>query len=224
MNFTTWMAECRDLLVEMYGLRHDEMTASRWKRIYIDSVPVPIAVEAARVWILNSKRTKAERIKAMETADRVKRDKRLTALVFVYGSLKRGCGNHHVLGSSVKVADAVTLGRYSMRSGGFPVVLKSNPNGRVTGEVYRVGEEILERLDRLEGNGAFYLREMVDLELADGSFASAWMYVGMDQSGAVWGKFFPVAPVADRLTWVLPEWLSVKEEEDDVVLSMSKKG
>lgn len=125
----------------------------------------------------------------------------LVHTVFVYGSLKQGYGNHAVLGGAIKVADAVTLGRYVLRAGrSFPVVLKAPHDGYVTGEVYRVDDFTLRRLDALEGNGSLYLREKVDLELPNESFISAWLYFGMPSP--MWEDFTPVRPDArDRLTW-----------------------
>ena len=82
-------------------------------------------------------------------------------LVFVYGTLKRGHGNHCVLGASKFVCDAVTTAKYILVDCGFPYLIvpeelpeayKKPETARVGGEVYEVTDEaVMASLDRLEG-------------------------------------------------------------------------
>src|SRR5262245_62993260 len=87
-------------------------------------------------------------------------------LVFVYGTLKKGFRNHHLLETSkLVVADVLTSRRYRMLDVGFPVLLpKGNgTEGLVKGEVYEVDAETLQQLDRLEGEGRMYHREVIEV-------------------------------------------------------------
>jgi gamma-glutamylcyclotransferase (GGCT)/AIG2-like uncharacterized protein YtfP len=102
-------------------------------------------------------------------------------LVFVYGSLKRGYGNHYILDRSAKfVARTRTVGRsyYMVSFGPFPAVMKIPSSFKeefynIEGEVYEVDEQTLMSLDALEGNGYLYTREKVGLA----SGHTAWMYI-----------------------------------------------
>lgn len=84
-----------------------------------------------------------------------------TRLVSVYGSLRKGMGNHRLLENSTFVGTFRTDPVYSLYSlGGFPG-LKENGNTSVVMEVYEVDDDTNERLDSLEGysedgNNTFY--------------------------------------------------------------------
>lgn len=94
--------------------------------------------------------------------------------VFVYGTLKRGHGNHRLL----EAGRAHYLGRDLVKGcsmhdlGAFPAVAL-NGRGVVQGEVYEVSAETLDRLDRLEGTPGFYQRTRVSMS----SGMEAWIYV-----------------------------------------------
>lgn len=94
-------------------------------------------------------------------------------LVFVYGSLKRGFGNHDILNGSEFICSTRTKGRgFKMASlGSFPAVLRGGKNS-IAGELYQVDLMTMVHLDMLESNGELYQRKQVDLE----SGHKAWMY------------------------------------------------
>jgi gamma-glutamylcyclotransferase (GGCT)/AIG2-like uncharacterized protein YtfP len=73
--------------------------------------------------------------------------------VFVYGTLKRSQGNYrHFLSDQIFVGSAITVPRYSMIAGGYPVLLDVDGNrSDVVGEVFDVDDMALQRLDGLEG-------------------------------------------------------------------------
>lgn len=107
-------------------------------------------------------------------------------LVFVYGTLKRGHGNHVLLENSDYLGEAVSeLSRYEMRApetGGFPFVtdvsVHSKNKGRILGEIYRVDDSVLDRLDLLEGHPSFYTRRIRTFKLLDsGEVVAAWIYL-----------------------------------------------
>jgi gamma-glutamylcyclotransferase (GGCT)/AIG2-like uncharacterized protein YtfP len=101
--------------------------------------------------------------------------------VFVYGSLKRGFGNHDCLNGSEFLGSAVTEHDcYTMHSfGAFPAVSAAddNPSHFIAGELYLVSRSTLEVLDRLEGNGHFYTRRLVNVQTNNRQIVEAWMYL-----------------------------------------------
>ena len=88
-------------------------------------------------------------------------------LVFVYGTLKRGCSNHAYLGGQIYVGDASTVPGFSLYElDGYPgmVATNSEVSESVTGEVWSVDAAGLGQLDRLEGIAeGLYHREPVPL-------------------------------------------------------------
>ena len=78
--------------------------------------------------------------------------------IFVYGTLKKGYGNHRVMQNAEGVfVQEDTLQGYDIYDlGGIPGVIEGE--GEVTGEVFSVSDEGLPYLDRLEGHPTFYKR------------------------------------------------------------------
>jgi len=111
--------------------------------------------------------------------------------VFVYGTLKQGYGNNeYFLGGSEYLGPAVT-GRadYDMVSlGGFPGVLSDGENA-ILGEVYKVDEATLARLDSLESNGSLYQREQIRCYTVEGDeLWGVWIYIFLQKSWARPGR------------------------------------
>jgi gamma-glutamylcyclotransferase (GGCT)/AIG2-like uncharacterized protein YtfP len=95
--------------------------------------------------------------------------------VFVYGSLKRGHGNHVVLSDAHYVGmGAVTLSGRMVDLGAFPGVIRQRDAAHyeVKGEIYEVDEDTLNALDYLEGHPRFYRRDKY--KTANG--IRVWMY------------------------------------------------
>lgn len=87
-------------------------------------------------------------------------------LVFVYGTLKRGCHNHHALAGQQFLGEARTVAGYTLYSlGDYPGMVRSNePTAEVTGELWQVDYRCLTQLDRLEGvDEGLYERAAVQL-------------------------------------------------------------
>jgi gamma-glutamylaminecyclotransferase len=101
-------------------------------------------------------------------------------LVFVYGTLKRGCGNHYTLqrADGMFVNRAVTAERYPLVVDGLPYLLDVRGSGhRVHGELYRVEDAVGWRiLDHLEGHPRFYRRRVLTCEVIGGDPVEAWTY------------------------------------------------
>ena len=82
----------------------------------------------------------------------------MTPLIFVYGSLLKGLGNHLVLKRARFVRDAHTTPAFTLVNlGAYPGLLAGGTTA-VRGEVYVVDDETLAALDRLEGHPNFYRR------------------------------------------------------------------
>ncbi|WP_406657529.1 gamma-glutamylcyclotransferase family protein [Methanolobus sp. ZRKC2] len=83
--------------------------------------------------------------------------------VFVYGSLKRGFSNHHLMESSKFICSTRTLEKFAMIDlDSFPGVIKEKKVSPIHGEVYDLDTNTLEQIDAYEGK--WYSREDVELE------------------------------------------------------------
>jgi gamma-glutamylaminecyclotransferase len=114
--------------------------------------------------------------------------------VFVYGTLKRGCRNHHHLAGQQFLGEAHTLSGYTLYLlGDYPGMVRSDDASHdVAGEVWAVDADCLAKLDELEGV-AEGLYERVPINLAP-SFAGqpveTYLYLrsldGRPAIGSVW--------------------------------------
>jgi gamma-glutamylcyclotransferase (GGCT)/AIG2-like uncharacterized protein YtfP len=97
--------------------------------------------------------------------------------VFVYGTLKRGHGNHRLLADNRVIGEAVSLDRYMMWGQGIPFIAPDDDDGSpVAGELYEVDADTLAKLDRLEGHPDWYCRELRSFTIA-GETCTAWVYL-----------------------------------------------
>lgn len=86
-------------------------------------------------------------------------------LIFVYGTLMAGCGNHRLLDGATLIGDVRTTPDFTMlHLGGFPGVVREGTTS-IIGELYEVDDpDMLNRLDRLEGHPTFYRREEITID------------------------------------------------------------
>ena len=84
-------------------------------------------------------------------------------LLFVYGTLKRGCSNHHFLAGQKYVGAARTVPGFRLYDlGGYPgLITKADDREGVVGEIWAVDAATLQRLDQLEGLEAGHYRRAV---------------------------------------------------------------
>ena len=95
--------------------------------------------------------------------------------VFVYGSLKRGFVNHHLIARAKFLGVGTTRPRFAMLNlGRYPGVVRGNV--AIGGELYLVPRPLMGGLDRLEANGRVYRRELVPITTATGTI-QAWIYI-----------------------------------------------
>lgn len=104
-----------------------------------------------------------------------------TKLVAVYGTLRKGNGNHRVMGDSKFIGSGNTVKQFTLTDycgGGFPALDKTVPTHNVSVEVYEVLDaNTASRIDGLEGYGfGFYDRSIIEVELSDGTVVEAWTY------------------------------------------------
>lgn len=101
-------------------------------------------------------------------------------LLFVYGSLKKGFDNHHMLERYCKrLGKAITIGKFGMFEdsfGNYPYLIPA-PYTRVHGELYEIQRrELLEKIDRFEGYPDYYNRRRILVKTHKGTFrASVYM-------------------------------------------------
>jgi gamma-glutamylcyclotransferase (GGCT)/AIG2-like uncharacterized protein YtfP len=90
-----------------------------------------------------------------------------TARIFVYGTLRVGESNSHLLDGHELVARVRTEASFELVSlGAFPAMIAGGATA-VVGEVYDVDPQTLAALDRLEGHPHFYRRTLIQLEDGD---------------------------------------------------------
>ncbi|MCU7844333.1 MAG: gamma-glutamylcyclotransferase [Candidatus Thiodiazotropha sp. (ex Monitilora ramsayi)] len=91
--------------------------------------------------------------------------------VFVYGTLRRGEVNHHLMSGAKYCGGHVTLPRYRMiHLGAYPGVVEGG-NTAIVGEIFRVNGQQLVQLDRLEDYPRLYNRKLIPTP-----WGSAWIY------------------------------------------------
>lgn len=89
----------------------------------------------------------------------------MTTYVFVYGTLKKRFSNHHFLEGAKFVKKAITKPLYKMYNCGYYPCIVDCPNGNVIhGEIYQIDNQILSRLDYLEGYPQLYDRKLIQLQ------------------------------------------------------------
>lgn len=97
--------------------------------------------------------------------------------VAVYGTLKRGYGNHRLLADSEFIGKAKTEDAYPLLVNGLPYLYdKVGVGERVRLEVYDVDDETLDSLDSLEGHPTFYERRKIWVSMDDWSKSECWVY------------------------------------------------
>lgn len=104
--------------------------------------------------------------------------------VFVYGTLKRGHGNHVLLEQSKFLGAGVTTEKYVMYKSGVPFVSKQLKLTTIFGELYSVDELTLNNLDMLEGHPNWYKREKISISYISDegktNTTEAWLYFNDD--------------------------------------------
>ena len=108
-------------------------------------------------------------------------------LVFVYGTLKKGFGNHRCFEEfglkAVFKGRCQTREQYPLVVNGLPYLLDMPTVGKhVLGELYEVNGPCRDQLDQLESHPKFYKRRLTDVVMLNKSqkptseVVNAWIY------------------------------------------------
>lgn len=96
--------------------------------------------------------------------------------VFVYGTLKKGFGNHRVLEGAKDLGRATIKGNYTLVDlGWYPAVVNAPKaeEREIGGEVYEIDHDTLATCDMIEGHPSYYTRQKVMTSLG----VTAWVYM-----------------------------------------------
>lgn len=111
-----------------------------------------------------------------------------TCLLFVYGTLRSGQPHAPRLGGATLLGPATTTGELR-NFGDYPGLVEGN--GTVSGELVRLPEAALSRIDDLEGfdpsdpDGSLFRRELRTIQLEDGSRWEGWTYLWCHGGGSL---------------------------------------
>lgn len=98
----------------------------------------------------------------------------------VYGTLKKGRGNNHLLDNDCFefVGKGKTVQKYPMIAYGVPFVSEKPGHGyNIEVEVYRILDvKGMADVDSLESHPSWYVRKTTSIELEDGEQIAAWLY------------------------------------------------
>ena len=97
--------------------------------------------------------------------------------IFVYGTLQHGQSRNYVLrGLNYEKATLCNYRKIEPENLDFPFILKDE-GSEVKGEIYSgVSKELLESLDRIEGEGFLYHRILIEVETVQGKKVQAFTY------------------------------------------------
>jgi gamma-glutamylcyclotransferase (GGCT)/AIG2-like uncharacterized protein YtfP len=103
----------------------------------------------------------------------------------VYGTLRRGQTNAHYMQGATCIADrAWTYGKLFDTNEGYPAMICSNEE-KVYGEIYKVNDEVLHKLDELEeytGNAETDLYDRIAQTVYAGNREiHAYVYIAQDK-------------------------------------------
>ena len=96
--------------------------------------------------------------------------------LFVYGTLKKGYGNHHVINKAKFLGTFISVDKFDMSGYGFPEIYPNKHGKQIMGEIYDLCDQDFVFTDSLEGNGSFYRREIRDFT-NNKETIKAWIYI-----------------------------------------------
>lgn len=99
-------------------------------------------------------------------------------LVFVYGTLKRGFSNHHLLTNSIYLGVVKTLKRFTLAMDKYHIpYMIAYPNIRIRGELYMVDPQNLVKLDTFENVPKYYNRRKIIVRDRYHTVWTPWCYL-----------------------------------------------
>lgn len=156
-------------------------------------------------------------------------------IIAVYGTLKKGYGNHKwYLEDSKFLGKGTTKDRYPLVVDGLPYLIDEKGKGHnVNVEVYKVNDKTFAQLDRLEGHPTWYCRRQIPI-LVNGKTVICWVYfnISMTATGKTWHKSFKnqpytppksvYKPALQTNLWGGYKWYSVDKPSDSPLDSKPK--
>lgn len=98
-------------------------------------------------------------------------------IVAVYGTLKVGQANYHMLGTSTYLGKGRSREKYPLVSFGIPYLFDRVGEGhRIWMDVFKVSDEKLEALDFFEGHPHHYHRKQIRVRLTNKKTILCWVY------------------------------------------------
>lgn len=95
--------------------------------------------------------------------------------LFVYGTLKRGFGNHGFLSDAKFISEVKTVDKFIMYEQGIPFLSKDEEKYQVTGELFELDD--FRNVDSLEGHPNSYKREVIKVyDSETNTEHEAWAY------------------------------------------------
>lgn len=124
--------------------------------------------------------------------------KQNSTYIFTYGTLKRGFTNNFILDGTTFISTGITEKKYQIypcTNFAFPFLIKSEQKQCIKGEVFEVtSNEILKKLDILEGYPDLYLKEFIQVKLNDNQTVRALTYFkNEDTNTDIIEKTFPIS-------------------------------
>lgn len=114
-------------------------------------------------------------------------------LLFIYGTLKRGCYNHYYMHGQQFIGEAQTAPLYRLHNlGGYPGMVSASDGQSIEGEVWDIDEACRTRLDVLEGvdEGEYMLEPVPLLPPFDQHVVQGYRYLrsvdGRPDAGTCW--------------------------------------
>ena len=134
----------------------------------------------------------------MQAKTPAKISKKISHILFVYGTLRKGQANHGLLKDALFLGNAKTQDKYGLYvlPHGVPYATYNGSQlVAVSGEVYIVDEVTLEAVDRFEGHPHVYMRREVPVVLEYGSTecGSAECEAECGITKNAWMYFLPLA-------------------------------
>ena len=89
--------------------------------------------------------------------------------IVVYGSLRKGMGNHRIIEHATLLStEIVSLPFEMIDMGSYPGLIRSKEVNDIVVEVYEVDMPTYQRVERLEGYPSFYSREPIETTVGAG--------------------------------------------------------
>lgn len=155
--------------------------------------------------------------------------------VAVYGTLKKNCSNYlYYLSDSQYIGSGLTKDKYPLVIKGLPYLINKKGVGHnVCVDVFKVTDDTLKRLDKLEGHPNWYERKQISIKV-DGYTIKCWIYFNKSMTHV--GEFLHKTYVQNHVDYYLPmfkkpqpqkrilsrecdsclEWFDLDDEHDSI--------